>query len=257
MSRLHLTFACGDSQLAATVDSASGSTGLLLVSGGNEVRSGAFGGQAALAADIAGAGYPVFRFDRRGVGDSEGENRGFRKSGKDIAAALATFRAISPQVTRVVGFGNCDAASALMLAGGAGCDALVLSNPWTYDEEGEETLPPAAIRSRYSEKLRNTKELVRLLSGGVNLRKLVAGMRRALRAPAPPSTLAEEMRAGLADFYGPARFLVAGADRTGMAFENTWGDDPRLSRCDHATHAYVEAESRKWLQEELLSVLRV
>ena len=256
MSRLHLTFECGSSQLAATLDSAPGSTGLLLVSGGNEIRSGAFGGQAALAADIAEAGFPVFRFDRRGVGDSEGENRGFRKSGKDIAAALAAFRAIAPQVTRVVGLGNCDAASALMLAAGAGCDTLVLSNPWTYDEEAEHRMPPADIRSRYSEKLRNPSELARLLTGGVDLRKLVAGMCQALRAPAPRSTLAEEMRAGLADFGGPARFLVAGGDRTGMAFESAWGEDPRLSRCDHATHAYVEAESRKWLQEELLSVLR-
>ena len=63
-------------------------------------------------ATIAAAGFPVFRFDRRGIGDSEGDNRDFRKSSKDIAAALLAFRAIAPQVQRVTGFGNCDAASA-------------------------------------------------------------------------------------------------------------------------------------------------
>jgi predicted alpha/beta hydrolase len=121
MSRLPLTFGCGTLRLAATLDTAPGTAGLLIVSGGNEIRSGAFGGQAELAARIARAGFPVFRFDRRGVGDSEGENRGFRRSARDIAAAIEAFRAIAPQIERVVAFGNCDAASALMLGGGAGC----------------------------------------------------------------------------------------------------------------------------------------
>ena len=80
MNRLHLTFECADSTLAGTLDMACGASGLLLVSGGNEIRSGAFSGQAALAARIAAAGFPVFRFDRRGIGDSGGENKGFRNS---------------------------------------------------------------------------------------------------------------------------------------------------------------------------------
>ena len=120
------------------------------MSGGNEVRAGAFNGASRLAGEIAAKGFPVFRFDRRGVGDSEGENRGYRKSRKDIAAALLAFRALAPQVERVVAFGNCDAATALMLASGAECDALVLSNPWAIDDETDTTPSPAAIRSRYA-----------------------------------------------------------------------------------------------------------
>ena len=129
MKRLHLTFHCEGSTLAATLDTAPLTTGLLLVSGGNEIRSGAFRGQARLAQTIAKRGFPVFRYDRRGVGDSEGENLGFEHSAPDTRAALEAFRAIAPQINRVVALGNCDAASALMLAGGAGCDGLVLSNP--------------------------------------------------------------------------------------------------------------------------------
>ena len=86
MKRLHLSFECREDRCAATLDSAPGTTGLLMVSGGNEIRAGAFNGQSRLAAEIAAAGFPVFRFDRRGIGDSEGTNRGFRKSTKDIAA---------------------------------------------------------------------------------------------------------------------------------------------------------------------------
>ena len=90
--RLHLTFNCEGSYLAGTLDTAPLTTGLLLVSGGNELRSGAFRGQARLAQTIAKRGFPVFRYDRRGVGDSEGENLGFTQSEPDIRAAIEAFR---------------------------------------------------------------------------------------------------------------------------------------------------------------------
>ena len=58
MSRLHFTFDCEGSQSLGTLDEAGAASGLLLVTGGNEVRSGAFSGQAQLAARIAAQGYP-------------------------------------------------------------------------------------------------------------------------------------------------------------------------------------------------------
>ena len=76
MRRL-IACACADDDIIATLDEAAGTTGLLIVSGGNEVRAGAHRGMALLAADLAAAGHPVFRYDRRGVGDSGGTNRGF------------------------------------------------------------------------------------------------------------------------------------------------------------------------------------
>lgn len=262
MTRLSHTFGCRDLLLAGTLDTAPGTTGLLIVSGGNEIRSGAFGGQADLAARIAAAGFPVFRFDRRGIGDSEGENRGFRHSARDIAAALDAFRAMAPQLGRVVAFGNCDAASALMLAGGAGFDGLVLSNPWTIEQdeggsETDDTPPPAAIRARYLEKLRNPREIMRLLGGGVNLGKLARGLLRSLRPAPPPSNLAQEMREGLATFGGEVRILLATADRTAQVFEAAWDtSDPRIRRCEGAGHAYVEPQHRDWLTAEILAALR-
>jgi exosortase A-associated hydrolase 1 len=264
MSRLHLDFGCGSLKLGGSLDTAPGTTGLLIVSGGNEIRSGAFSGQAQLAARIARAGFPVFRFDRRGIGDSEGENRGFRSSTGDIAAALEAFRAICPQLKRVFAWGNCDAAAALMLAQGAGCDGLILSNPWTIEEgeragdaAGHGAPPPAAIRSRYAAKLKNPREVARLLSGGVDLRKLAGGVLRSLRPAPAPSSLAQDMQAGLADFVGHVRILLAGADRTAQMFESAWDPrDPRIHRCQGAGHAFVEPEHRDWLDAQILAALR-
>ncbi|WP_379921232.1 hydrolase 1, exosortase A system-associated [Erythrobacter sp. R86502] len=262
MTRLSHTFGCGSLKLVGTLDTAPGRTGMLIVSGGNEIRSGAFGGQAQIAARIAQAGFPVFRFDRRGIGDSEGENRGFRHSAKDISSALGAFRAMAPQMSRVVAFGNCDAASALMLTGGSGCDGLVLSNPWTIEPDQSENAtsnmpPPAAIRARYLSKLKNPREIIRLVSGGVNLGKLVRGIRTALQPSAPVTDLAQDMAAGLTGFTGSVRILLATADRTAQVFEASWdAADPRISRCEGAGHSYVDPVHRDWLYAQLLASLR-
>lgn len=261
MTRLPLDFGCGSLKLAGTLDTAPGTTGLLVVSGGNEVRSGAFSGQSLLAARIARAGFSVFRFDRRGIGDSEGENRGFRRSEGDLKAALEAFRAIAPQVERVIAFGNCDAASALMLSQGAGCDGLILSNPWTIEDdetdEADQTLSPSAIRARYAQKLKDPKEIWRLLRGGVNLGKLARGLTKSFRSAPAQSGLADEMREGLDQFSGPVRILLATSDRTAQVFEQNWDkSDPRIFRCEGAGHAYVEPAHQEWLQAQILTALR-
>lgn len=256
MSRLHLTFACEDATLVGTLDPGESATGLLLVSGGNELRSGAWSGQAEFAARIAAAGFPVLRFDPRGVGDSGGANGEFETRAPDIAAALAAFRHAAPQMTRVIGFGNCDGASALMLADGAGLDGLILSNPWTIEQD-DAPPPPDAIRDHYKRRLADPTAIKRLLTGQVSLGKLVGSLAGAVRKPPPPSSLAQRMAAGIADFAGPVRFLVAERDRTAQAFLAAWDkQDQRIRRCPDATHSYVEPHARDWLAEQVVEVLR-
>ncbi len=260
MTRRHLTFACQGATLVGTLDigAASGSSGLLLVSGGNELRSGAWNGQAQLAARLADAGFPVFRYDRRGVGDSEGDNPTFRHSGPDIAAAAKTFLAAAPHVNRLVAFGNCDAAAALMLfAHDLPINALVLANPWTIDgESAPDAMPASAIRSRYLAKLTNPREIWRLLTGGVNISKLIKGLRRAAAPSSAPAGLVAEMQAGLDCFTGPAEILLATDDRTAQMFEEAWDStDPRITRIDSPSHSFSEGAAREWLFARLVSAL--
>lgn len=256
MRRIHLTFPCEGATLVGTLDAAPGETGLLIVTGGNELRSGPWASQAMLAARLAAAGHPVFRYDRRGVGDSSGPNLGFREEAADIAAALAAFREAAPQLTRIAAWGNCDAASALMLTGGAGCDGLILSNPWTIEDDNNEA-PPEAIRAHYTRRLRDPRALLRLLSGKVSLRSLFASLRSALRPTPPPSSLAQDMAAGLARFAGPVAILLAERDRTAQAFKSGWpANDQRVLTCPGASHSFVEPAAREWLDAQMLEALR-
>ena len=262
--RHQLSFACEGAALAASLDEAAGSTGLLIVSGGNEIRSGAHRGMAMLAARVAAAGYPVFRFDRRGIGDSEGANGGFESSGPDIGAAIAAFRGAAPHVTRIVGFGNCDAASALLLHQPLALDGLIVANPWTYDGDAEEAdepaLPPAAaIRARYLSRLKDPKSLLRLVKGEVDFRKLFRGL-SALKAPAlpaAPDSLAARIDRAVVQLGPSATILLATGDRTAQAFmENCPVSLTRLpvQRLASPSHSFADDDA-EWLVERILETL--
>ena len=270
MNRRHLAIACEGSTLAATLDLPDGlppaTTGLLIVSGGNEIRSGAWGGQARFAARFASAGHACLRFDRRGIGDSDGPNGGFTTATPDITAAIAALRAAVPEMRQVVVWGNCDAASALMLAGGAGADGLILSNPWTFEHDtsadGEETaeapeMPAGALRAHYRSRLATPAAIKRLRTGHLSLGSLVGSLLAMLRPAAPPSSLAQNMAAGIAGFTRPVAFLIAEKDRTAQAFLGGWPKaDGRVKLCPGASHSFVEEASQEWLVAQVLGVLK-
>lgn len=263
--REHLNFTCEDETLIGTLDNAAGSVGLLIVSGGNELRSGAHRGQAGIAADIAAQGYPVFRFDRRGVGDSSGENREFLSSAPDLTAAIAAFKTTAPHVTHIVAFGNCDAAAALAIHAVVErpC-ALILSNPWVIEESGGGGLNPDAVRSRYWRKLKDPVSLLRLISGKVDFKKLSKGLAAAGQRSAP-SGLVQRISHGLTGYAGSIDFLVAQRDTTGSAFLAAWRTDAlkglrnapnvTISELDSATHSYASDEDRAWLRAHLINRL--
>lgn len=262
--RHHLNLICDGDALAATLDDAPGTTGLLILSGGNEVRSGAHRGMAILAARVAAAGHPVFRFDRRGIGDSEGDNGGYEASAPDIAAAIAAFRDAAPQLDRIVAFGNCDAASALLLHQPLLIDALILANPWTYESDGDDAaaepaLPPAtAIRARYWSRLTDPKSLLRLLKGEIDLKKLARGLSALGKSAAPPpapDNLAARLDAALAALTCPATILLATGDRTAQAFlERCDPGAVPTQRLDSPSHSFA-GEDADWLAAQILTVL--
>ena len=270
--RRWLNFPVAGKNCAATLDDAAGTHGLLLISGGNEIRSGAHRSQSWLAGEVAARGHPVLRYDRRGIGDSEGENGGCLTSAADIAAAAAAFRANSPNVQHITAFGNCDAAAALMLFhAAADVDALLLANPWVVEDaaDGGDTpaLPPAgAIRARYLAKLRHPSEWLRLLRGGVDIGKLWRGLmaaRGGRSAPQRADSLSARMAAAMQHSDIPATLLLARGDRTAQIFIEQWQSplwQPLHARIpahyvESASHGFADDAARDWLLGQIMSAL--
>lgn len=259
--RRMIGFDCDGARLAATLDVGSNNNGLLIVSGGNEIRSGAHAGQAAMAAHFAALGHPVFRYDRRGIGDSEGDNRGFESSGADIAAAVSTFRHEAPAMQRMVAFGNCDAATALALCHeGVAIDAVILANPWVIESSSAEdaSTPPtsATVRARYWNRLKNPRSLIDLFTGKISLRKLAGGLIKATQSD-KPTGLAESLAQAIANSSLPSTILIADRDTTAMAFMSAWNSnafaDARtrqavaLHSYPTASHSFADPQAKAWL----------
>ena len=257
MRRL-IEFDCAGETLFGSFDDAPGTTGLLIVSGGNEIRSGAHRGMALLAADVATLGHPVFRFDRRGVGDSTGNNGGFRASAPDVMAAVAAFRASAPHISRLVGFGNCDAATALLLHGSASFDRLLLANPWT-SEDGEPLPPTAAIRARYADRLRDPGSWARLLTGRVDFSKLFGGLAKIARRETTILTPLETDACAAIIAHPHVTILLASGDRTAIAFADLARRaalDVETQTIDTASHSFAQPADKVALRDAVLAALR-
>ncbi|WP_066794031.1 hydrolase 1, exosortase A system-associated [Sphingomonas soli] len=252
---------CAGETLVGTLDEAPGKTGLLIVSGGNEIRCGAHRGMALLGQRVAEAGYPALRFDRRGIGDSTGANGGFESAAEDIAAAATALRETG--VTRIVAFGNCDAATALaFFHRAAGVDSLLLANPWTI--EAADDLPPAAaIRSHYAQRLKDPKEWLRLLRGGVNIGNIIKGLAKVSRKQSQVTDgLATRLGTALAS-APPTRILLAKGDNTAIAFAEAYRgsafDATRtrvsIETLDSDSHSFARVADKDWLFERVLAAL--
>jgi exosortase A-associated hydrolase 1 len=234
MRRL-IAFPCEGAALAGSLDWTGGTTGLLLVVGGSQTRIGSHRMYERLARSLADNGYPCFRFDRRGVGDSEGEDPGFRGSGPDLTAAAAAFRRECPALTRLIGFGLCDGATALVLFGDtAGLDGLVLANPWLVETEAGEP-PPAAVRQHYRRQLLSLAGWKKLLTGAVNYRKLSRGI-RSIFSRRKEESLAQDVLQALLRHRLPAEAILCVGDATAIA---------------------AEAEIRRWPYEGLIRATQI
>ena len=185
---------------------APGPRGVLIVTGGPQYRIGSHRQFVLLARALAGQGWPVLRFDLRGMGDSEGSARDYRAAGPDIADALAQFFDAVPALREVVLWGLCDGATA------AACHAprdtrvkaLILLNPWVRSSAG---LARATLRHYYLPRLLQGGFWRKLASGGLQLGASLASLRQVAAATHKPVTQEDDAPApallrALAQFQG-------------------------------------------------------
>lgn len=199
---------------------------VLIAVGGPQYRVGSHRQFVLLARCLAAAGFPTLRFDYRGMGDSEGEPRGFEAVEEDLRAAIeATCRETGSGELVVVGL--CDAASsALMFAtGNARVRALVLLNPWLRDGAA---LAAAHIKHYYGARLMQPEFWRKLLAGRLDWRAALGSLLRdagALRSRrrrredgAGHQSFQSRMAAGWRRFGGPILLILSGKDMTASEF---------------------------------------
>lgn len=197
----------------------SAATGVLVIVGGPQYRAGSHRQFTSLARQLARDGVPAMRFDVRGMGDSDGEQRSFDALDEDIRAAIDHFMEQAPGLRQVVLWGLCDGASAAMLY--APTDArvagLALLNPWARTDDG---LARATIKHYYRRRLFAPELWRKICSGRFSVtgaaRSALQLLRRARTTSA--ASLPQRLHTALAAYRGPVLLMLSGADLTAQEF---------------------------------------
>lgn len=245
-----VVFECRGEQLLGIVHHAAeddASLGVLIVVGGPQYRVGSHRQFALMARAIAESGHPVFRFDYRGMGDSEGSLRSFEAVDDDIRAALAAFQAQAPALRGIVLWGLCDAASAIMMSTSLPAIVVgqVLVNPWVRTPESEAR---AYVRHYYARRVLQRNFWRKLLGGkldaGYSVKQFLATLRASKPLTSTQSTPSagsyiDRMRRGLQAFDGPVLFVLSGRDLTAREFEALRERSPEWQRALAAPRVHL------------------
>lgn len=228
-----LVFACAGELLVGIVSPAAqpGPLGVVIVVGGPQYRAGSHRQFVQLSRALADAGFPVLRFDYRGMGDSHGALRDFENARDDIGAAISALQAAQPTVRGVVLWGLCDGASAALLYLHERPDprvaGLALLNPWVRSEA---SLAKTQVKHYYTQRLKERDFWLKLASGKValgaatgllrNLRQAFGGGGKASGHETKQPRLAyqQRMAQAWAAYAGPKLLMLSELDLTAREF---------------------------------------
>jgi exosortase A-associated hydrolase 1 len=220
-------FDCQGERLLGIVHPAAGDTGVVVIVGGPQYRTGSHRLFVQLARALAASGHPVLRFDVRGMGDSTGAQRSFEDIGDDIGAAIGQLQQQQPQVRRVVLWGLCDGASAALLYLHEQADervkGLCLLNPWVRSEA---SLARTQVKHYYAQRLLQRGFWTKLLHGGISGKALrsfwhslvTSAARGGPKGPGSPG-FQQRMARQWAAFDGSLLLMLSDADYTAREFE--------------------------------------
>ena len=233
MSEQALVLQCGHEQLISILHQPVKykKRAVLIIVGGPQYRAGGHRYFVTLARALAENGYPVMRFDYRGMGDSDGTYPGFENLTDDIKSAIDAMFETCPLIEKVALWGLCNAASASAFYGHEDprVSHIMMLNPWAHDESAYDKV---LLRHYYARRLFDKGFWKSLIKGRVRLLdfpRLVwkISKRKLRRTPnthsadgnPKASALAERIVDSTSKFQGPIQLVLSGNDLTAKEFE--------------------------------------
>ncbi len=281
-----LTFGCAGETLVGILALPQSSeqrsaTGIVVVVGGPQYRAGSHRQFTLLARAVAAAGYPVLRFDYRGMGDSTGAHRDFESVDEDMAAAIGAMLQYQQSVTRVILWGLCDGASAALLYLRATRDsrvsAVCIANPWVRSET---SLARTHMKHYYFQRVMQLEFWRKAFGGQVTggavselWRNLVTSFARSDRVARGVVVQAHRempfqrrMAEAAVEFDGDLLVVTSGRDLTAKEFQDSAREDsawrlalakPTCERLEFpdADHTFSGTDDRRGLQMAMVNWL--
>jgi exosortase A-associated hydrolase 1 len=250
MTEHYISLAGAGYQLSAILHQGAATTGVLLIVGGPQYRVGSHRQFVKLSRYLAAQGVPSMRLDTAGMGDSSGGKAAFYQQTADIELAIDAFFKQCPQLTQVVLWGLCDAASAILIKlnrPDPRVSGVVLLNPWVRQQQSH---AKTMLKHYYLKRLLSRQFWHKLFGGGLALRRSLSSFWQTLRASKTRAdsatgqlTVTEQnyvaaMLSGWQQFNGKVLLISSGNDLTAQEFLQLCADNPAWGKCLQAAGHY-------------------
>ena len=207
------------------------STGVLIVVGGRQYRVGAHRQFVSLARTISNAGFPVFRFDIRGTGDSAASVRHYLDTKEDLQIALETMKRQSSGIKKIIVWGLCDGATATIMNLGSldTIHGVMLVNPWVSTDVGSAKVQ---MKHYYQRRLFGVHFWKKLFSGKLDIKTSVCSLLSTAKLAASSRNATNQIGTelpglvfnNLKQFKGRKSIVISNADLTAMEFFEAYSE---------------------------------
>lgn len=237
--------------------------GVLIVVGGPQYRVGSHRQFVLIARLLSSAGYVVMRFDYSGMGDSDGEFCTFENVDQDIDSALIAFREHCTELDKVVLWGLCDGASAILMRAARGLviSGVVLVNPWVRTDSGAAQV---YLKHYYIQRLFSLSFWLKLVSGKFKISRSIGDLLSKLKLFAAKDRSAvmqggsyiKKMWIGMKALQVPVLLMLSERDLTAKEFIELGKSDPRwrlLLSSDNLTIVHLSNADHTFSDSNVLS----